>query len=106
MRRRQKHSESTTDAGQVALVESERPAGRRGHPVIRRLIGVVLLGAIAYGIYYGLFVSNVLDPVWAYATPIKKGIDWVAEDPMRLVTSFAIIAIPHLGAYEYFFGRR
>lgn len=83
---------------------------RKDHPVLRRTIGVLFLAGVAFGIYYVVFLTDLLDPVLAYAQPIKDGIEWVAEEPSRLFAAAAGILLPHIGLFfwinENFFDGR
>lgn len=78
----------------------------RASLAVRRSIGLAIALAMAYGIFHIVFRTDVLAPVLAYAEPVKDGVDWVLEDPRRAWMALAALAIPHIGAYYFFFEDR
>lgn len=104
-----------TEPYDVEPVEPDQPSGRNSRQRnrrrrrmtkkdIRRTIGLMLILAIAFGLYYLIFVSDVLQPLMIYAAPVESFLGWVKEDPSRLMMSAAAFIIPHLGLYFALFG--
>lgn len=98
------------DRGGWSQSAGERQRSRglspRASLAVRRSIGLVIALAMAYGIFHVVFRTDVLAPVLAYAEPVKNGVDWVLEDPRRAWMALAALAIPHIGAYYFFFEDR
>lgn len=86
--------------------ERRRGLSPRASLTLRRLLAFSIAVGIAYGIFHVVFRTDVLDPVLAYAGPLKNGIDWVLEDPNRAWATLAVLVIPHIGMYYLLFEDR
>lgn len=85
--------------------------GRRHHrgtaPIgIRRIVGITLMGLMAFTIFHVTFRTDVLDPLLALVGPAREGVDWVLEDPKRAWGAAAVIVVPHIGLYYMLFEDR
>lgn len=74
--------------------------------VVRRSLGIAVALGMAYGVFHVVFRTDILAPALAYVGPAKDGIDWVLADPARAWMALAALAIPHIGAYYFFFEDR
>lgn len=86
--------------------ERRRGLSPRASLIVRRLLALSIAVGIGYGIFHVIFRTDVLDPVLAYAEPLKNGIDWVLEDPRRAWAALAVLVIPHIGMYYLLFEDR
>ncbi len=90
----------------------EAPTGRRrlmsprAALTTRRLIGLAVVVAMAYGIFHVVFRTELLAPVLAQLGPVQNGIEWVVADPARAWGALAAIVIPHIGMYYMLFEDR
>lgn len=82
----------------------KRPLTKR--VVAGRIIFIALLLAFAATVFYLIFFTEVLAPLWAKAPAVQAAIDWVTDDPYRLIGSGAIFFLTHIGMYEFLTGRR
>lgn len=99
-------SEAQSGHDQHSGQERHRGLSPRASLTVRRLLAVSIAVGLAYGIFHVVFRTDVLDPVLAYAEPLKNGIDWVIEDPKRAWAALAVIVIPHIGMYYLLFEDR
>lgn len=98
-------SESDTHEPELAT-RLRRGISPRRALLIRRLIGMGIMLAVAYAVFHVIFLTNLLDPLLVYAEPVKAGIAWVMEDPMRAWGALAVIIIPHISLYYLLFDDR
>ena len=96
------------EASQSHIVGASAGGDKRhiGSMIVRRSLGLAIALGIAYGIFHVVFRTDVLAPALAYVGPVKDGIDWVLADPARAWMALAALAIPHIGAYYFFFEDR
>ena len=108
MYQQQTELESETQPGPDQHFDQERRRGLspRASLTVRRLLALSIAVGIAYGIFHVVFRTDILDPVLAYAGPLKNGIDWVLEDPKRAWAALAVLVIPHIGMYYLLFEDR
>lgn len=91
------------------MAAPQRPSFRsRLHRLLRprRVLGLLLMLAMAYGVFHLVFLTDLLDPVLAHTDQIRRGVDWVTEDPSRVVVALAAFALPHIGLYYLLFEDR
>ncbi|WP_181273665.1 hypothetical protein [Brevibacterium oceani] len=84
----------------------DRRGAHRSGTFVRRLIAFGIMLAFAYGVFHVVFLTDLLDPLLAYAEPVKDGVAWVAEDPKRAWVALAAIIVPHIGLYYMIFEDR
>lgn len=82
------------------------PRMAHGRTWVRRSIGIALMAIMCAGVYWLIFHTSVLAPVFELAAPIEDGINWIIADPQRAWMGAALVVIPHIGLYYMFFEER
>jgi hypothetical protein len=79
----------------------------RGFFILRRIIGLALMAVMFGGIYFLVFRSGLLTPLFTELFPqLADRIAWVVADPKRTMISLAVLLIPHIGLYYALFENR
>lgn len=74
---------------------------------IRRLIGVLLIMAMVWGLIWLIFISGIADPVIEAAKPVYHQAAAMINDPLGIdwadkLVAIMAIAIPHIGMLALF----
>lgn len=81
------------------------PGGRRRRRASKnRIIAGLLFAAMLAALFWVIFFTDLLTPLMAYVEPAYDFVDWVKEDPKRLMISAATVALSYIGLYTTLFG--
>lgn len=73
--------------------------------IIKRGIVIIVILAITAAVFYAVFFTQVLNPLWDQVPQVQAAIDWVSSDPSRLFIVATMLLFPYLGLYQLITGR-
>lgn len=88
----------------MPIAAATQPRRRLAKHVRNRIIGAIVLLALAYALFHLLFFTDVAAPLLAYAAPVHGFVEWVKEDPTRLLVTLATFFLGNMTLYVLIFG--
>lgn len=75
---------------------------------IRRLIGVLIIIGLIWGLFWLIFLSGLADPAIAMITPVWQSAASMINDPLGIdwggkLMAIAAVIIPHIGMLFFIF---